>query len=214
MSLIYDPYDENSNIAARAGGTTALGTLLLDNHFNKELPRLKRFGRAGAVGLGTYGVLSMINNKLNRAYRTKLEERERSQMTKSASTNWFHGTELMDFVKTAADSMGPVVYSIPTKIAHDALTLYSMLPKENKASTAYELYKVAAPGFNKIAMKMVAANVVADAKKEKLAGVLSTAGSVAGKAFEPVMAGMEGASKFKERQKRDKNFYTQGASSK
>lgn len=36
MSLIYDPYDKNSNIAARAGGTTALGTLLLDNHLTKS----------------------------------------------------------------------------------------------------------------------------------------------------------------------------------
>lgn len=214
MSLVYNPYDQNSNIAARAAGTTALGTYLLDKHLSKGLPLWKRFGRAGAVGLGTYGVLSSINSKMNRAYRTKLEQRERAQMTKSASNNWFHGTELMDFIKTAADAMGPVVHSVPIKIAHDALTLYSMLPDENRVSTTYELYKAVAPGFNKVAMEMVAANVVADAKKEKLAGVLSAAGSVAGKALEPVMAGVEGVSKFKDRQKQDRNFYTQGASSK
>lgn len=71
-------------------------------------------------------------------------------------------TNFIDFIKTAASTVGPSVMCVPAKMASDAFELYCTLPEEDKVKLAYNMYRQVKPGFNKIAMEMVAANILAD----------------------------------------------------
>lgn len=68
----------------------------------------------------------------------------------------------MGFIKTAASTIGPSVMSVPAKMAADAYELYTNIPEEDQVKIAYSMYKQVRPGFNKVAMEMVATNILAD----------------------------------------------------
>lgn len=87
-------------------------------------------------------------------------------------------SSFVEFIKTASCTVGAEVNNMPAKLACDAYTLYKNLADNpDKVKIARSLYANIVPGYDKIAMEMVAVNILADIDKEKTAGVMSTAGT-------------------------------------
>lgn len=75
-------------------------------------------------------------------------------------------TNFSGFIKTAAYTIGSSVMCVPAKMAADAYELYKEIPSEDGVKVAYSMYKEVRPGFDKIAMEMIAANILADLDKD------------------------------------------------
>lgn len=209
---------KNKQILQNAGIAASVGTLTVEglghSYFNNKTTLSKALTRSGLAGLGTIGALQGIRyalrNSAKSTYSKLQKQKDEAIMTKKvASNNYYDYTGLQDFVKTAAETMGDEAYLVPTKLAYDAFTLYNSLPKENKASTTLGLYDQVKPGMDKIAMKLVAANVLHEKQASPVLGakLLSRAGTALNAGF----IGNEIAEGTKRRNSQDLNILTQGS---
>lgn len=172
----------NQLIAAGTGIGAGIAQYKIDKHFSKPpMNRLQRITRAGVIGSGLAGLGLLINRRFYN--RAKQHERdlieEKGQIKKMANNEYFDNTGLQEFVKIAASTMGSEAYTVPTKYAYNAYLLYNELPDENREAITIGLYNAVQPGRDKVAMKLVAANVYAEGNPEKIAGALSAVGSLA-----------------------------------
>lgn len=172
----------NQLIAAGTGIGAGIAQYKIDKHFSKlPLNRLQRITRAGVIGSGLAGLGLLVNRRFYN--RAKQHERdlieEKGKIKKMANNEYFDNTGLQEFVKIAAATMGSEAYTVPTKYAYNAYLLYNELPDENREAITIGLYNAVQPGMDKVAMKLVAANVYAEENHEKIAGALSAAGSLA-----------------------------------
>lgn len=171
----------NQLIAAGTGIGAGIAQYKIDKHFSKlPLNRLQRITRAGVIGSGLAGLGLLVNRRFyNRAKQHERELiEEKGQIKKMANNEYFDKTGLQEFVKIAAATMGSEAYTVPTKYAYNAYLLYNELPDENREAITIGLYNAVQPGMDKVAMKLVAANVYAEGNPEKIAGVSSAVGSL------------------------------------
>jgi hypothetical protein len=158
---------------------------ITDTYLNTPTPDVsEKILRAGVVGVGTSGVGLMINKRLERRKKQLVlnVDKTKEGQTKMATTKYFDNTGLQEFVKRAAAVMGDEAYVVPTKYAYDAYQVYNELPEEGREGLTVSLYNQVKPGMDKVAMKLVAANVYVDGGSEKLASTLKTVGKKVGKA--------------------------------
>ena len=164
-----------------AGGAQYIADTYLDDPVPSASEKLLR---AGVMGTGVSGVGLLINKHMERRKKQlgiDAEYRKEGQ-TKMATTKYFDNTGLQEFVKRAAAVMGDEAYVVPTKYAYDAYQVYNELPEEGREGLTVSLYNQVKPGMDKVAMKLVAANVYVDGGSEKLASTLKTVGKKVGKA--------------------------------
>lgn len=157
---------------------------IADTYLSTPTPSVsERILRAGIIGAGTSGTGLMINKRLE--HRKKQLEINVNQakegQTKMATTKYFDNTGLQEFVKRAAAVMGDEAYIVPTKYAYDAYQVYNELPEDGREGLTVSLYNQVKPGMDKVAMKLVAANVYMDGDSEKLASNLKVVGKKIGK---------------------------------
>lgn len=175
-------YKKNQAISAGTGLVAAIAQHNIDKHIsNVPMGKLKRLTRTGVVGAGVTGLGLLINQKFYN--RAKKHERElieqKGQMKKMSSNMYFDNTGMQEFIKTAAITMGDEAYTVPTKYAYNAYLVYNDLPEENKEAVTVALYNEVRPGMDKVAMKLVAANVYAEKNPEKIASLVDLAGKAA-----------------------------------
>lgn len=151
-------------------GVGTLAATALHLH-DKRLPlsTQQKLLRKGILGAGVAGLGFKITNAFQ---RNKLKQERQAE--KLASNFYYDNTGVKDFVKTAASIMGDEAYVVPTKYAYNAYLLYNSLPDENREETTVALYNSVTPGMDKVAMKLVAANVLKENHLEKTAGILSS----------------------------------------
>lgn len=215
---IKETHDKHLSLipAVSAGaGLGVLGSELLGHAYFGNKTNLSHLTmRPLVAGLATAGMLYPIERRLHRsAARTqeKIVNKEAHVMN-----NWYNSTDYNEFKKIASRELGDVVNVIPEDLQYDAFKLYSNLPEENREATVSALYEAVTPGMNKVAMEMVAANVLNDTKTASIVAgakaVGSRVGGFAGKAFEPAMTSAGIYSSTKDRLEKDRNHYQQGRS--
>ena len=90
----------------------------------------------------------------------------RDELLKQASRANVDGFDT--FVKVAHQYLGREVDCVPPQTMRQAYQIYRALPPEKRASRALEYYEEIEPGREKIALKAVAANVLADVEKQAM----------------------------------------------
>lgn len=165
-----------ANLGAALLGSAAGGARYGLDKNKKAISAGLRMARAGVTGAGIAGLGVLLNNKV--FHRAKVLT-EKGQVTKMSSNNYFDNTGLQEFLKVASITMGDEAYTVPTKYAYNAYLVYNSLPEENVEDVTVSLYNKVCPGMDKVAMKLVAANVYADTHPEKVASLLGMAGKTA-----------------------------------
>lgn len=176
------------------GGVTAG---VLASNLYKGTPTRAALAKAGIYGLMTTGLAYPIEYRLRRARASApIIVKEASSM----HNNFFNKTDLDEFVKIAANRMGNIAYQVPTNMAYDAMHLYESLPEKTAATIVSKLYDSVEPGMNKVAMEMVAANIlerektaaITQAVRTTYKGIKSLAGKHGGKAMTAGEVGLTG----------------------
>ena len=199
------------------GGVTT-GLVGGEQLFNKKLPLKKALARGGVYGLMAMGLSYPIEYRYRRSRNANIVKEASCMHNK-----FFNKTDLDEFVKIAANRIGNIAYQVPTPLAYDAMTLYESLPKKTAATIVSNLYDNIEAGMNKVAMEMVAANIL---EREKIAtpvnairtaykGLKTMGGKYGGKAMTAGEVGLTGYS-VKETadhyQSKDRNPYQVGKS--
>lgn len=139
-----------------------VGAAVFAHQISKKVPKRKAGTLAALSALGTMGITYPIEYRLRRAHRYSSPVIYKEASTMHA--DFFNKTDLDAFVKTAADRMGNIAYQVPTPMAYDAMRLFEQLPEKNAAAIVCNLYDTVEHGMNKVAMEMVAANILAREK--------------------------------------------------
>lgn len=210
--------EKNKKVMFTSGAVAGLGTLALEGighrYFKNPTTVSKSLARAGLAAAGTVGTLQGFRYGLRRASKQSYEklQKQKEDYIMAKTSSYFDSVGLNDFVKTASETMGNEAYLVPKKLAHEAYDLYNSLPADSRISTVLAMYDAVEPGMQKVAMKLVAANVYA----EKRASIGSLTMSAAKKAIGPTattaFVGSDIASKTKEYNAKDRSILTQGAS--
>lgn len=224
---IEQSHERNKQTIRAASIGSGLGILGLEGaghlYFNNKTTLPKALTRAGLASAATLGALMPIEFRLHRAAKAtkdKMRVKEASEIMEQRKTltTMYAATDFKDFVKTAASVMGPSAFVVDKDIAYNAFELYSLLPEKTAAEIVSQLYEHVRPGMNKVAMEMVAANILANEKHASVISGVKTVGknlgSFAGKAFEPTLTGAGIYAGTKDRMASDKPLHQQGKSNK
>lgn len=192
------------------------GLASLHKRFNNGISRItgKNLTRAGLIGFGAYGAAKTIDNILYHAAEHQNQKllQEKKELNSMIDLNkvacYYDNTGLKEFVKVAADQIGVDAYLVPNSLAYDAYTLYNMLPENGAASIVDSMYENVNAGMDKIAMKMVAANVVHRSKTAGVLPAIKSVGSLAGKAVGPALTAGSVVATANEYAAKEKPFYT------
>lgn len=186
--------DNETKALILAPGILAGGTqYIADTYLNDSVPSAsERLLRASVMGTGVSGVGLLINKHMERRKKQlgiDTEHRKEGQ-TKMATNKYFDNTGLQGFIKRAATVMGDEAYVVPTKYAYNAYQVYNELPEEGREGLTVSLYNQVKPGMDKVAMKLVAANVYIDGDSEKLASTLNKIKTVGKKVGKTALTGL------------------------
>lgn len=202
------------------GGVVA-GNVLGSNLY-KKVPAKQALAKSLIYGGMTMGLAYPLEYRIRRARRMQ----QNTDVTKEAScmhNKFYNKTDLDAFVKVAASRLGNIAYQVPTEVAYNALNLYEMLPEKTAATVVSKLYDNVEAGMDKVAMEMIAANILEREKTASPVQALRTAykgaktmvGKHSGKAMTAGEIGMTGYS-IKEttdyHQSKDRNPYQVGHS--
>lgn len=210
--------EKNRKVMITSSAAAGLGTLALEGmghrYFNNPTTISKALARAGLASAGTFGALQGFRYGLRRASKQSYEklQKQKEDYIMAKTSSYFDSVGVNEFVKTASKTMGDEAYLVPKKLAHEAYDLYNNLPAENRVSTILAMYDAVEPGMQKVAVKLVAANVYA----EKHAAIAQVAAAAAKKAVGPTLTtaftGSEIVSGTKQYNQKDRPMLTQGAS--
>lgn len=220
---VENTHGNNRNTIKYLGHAAGLGVLGIEGlghyYFNNKTTVPKALLRAGLANMATVGVLTPIERRLYRSANShvdKIKVKEASIMYPRQTPRKYGCTAFKDFVKTASDIMGPSAQLVPQNIAYNAFEFYADLPEKIASILVLGLYDQMMPGMNKVAMEMVAANIIAREKQASLATGAKTLGKglagAAGKAFEPALTAGSIYSNTKSRIDNDRPINQQGPS--
>ena len=220
---VENTHRSNRDIIRYVGHAAGLGVLGAEGlghyYFKNKTTIPKALLRAGLANIATVGVLTPIERRLYRAansHAEKLKVKEASIMYPRQTPRKYGNTLFKDFVKTAAEIMGPSAHLVPQDLAYTAFELYHDMPEKIAAALTLGLHDRMMPGMNKVAMEMVAANIIAREKQASLATGAKTLGKglagAAGKALEPALTAGSIYSNTKSRLDNDRPINQQGPS--
>lgn len=219
---IEQTHADNRDVIRNAGLASAGGVLASEavghRYFKNNTSISQALLRAGIAGVATTGALIPIEKRLYRSANTtaakmRVKEASSTVLFDQNKQEKYAGTDFKEFVKTAASVMGPSADLVDKVAAYDAFKLYCTLPEKTAAAVVVGLYDQMLPGMNKVAMEMVAANVLAREKQASLMAGAKMLGRGAGKAVEPALTASGIYSGTKDRIDKDQSFYQQGRQS-